>query len=55
MPHRLTVTVGLLLCRAIAGAAQDVRVVDLPAATAKSAEAFGAIINVRELPQGKCS
>lgn len=43
-----------LLCGGAGSArAQNVPVVDLPAASAKSAETFGAIINVRELPQGK--
>ena len=44
----------VLLCGgAVSVHAQSVPVVDLPAASAKSAETFGAIINVRELPQGK--
>jgi hypothetical protein len=33
--------------------AQSIPVIDLPPASAKSAETFGAIINIRELPQGR--
>jgi hypothetical protein len=43
----------IAVCHAAFARAQSIPVVDLPSATAKSAETFGAIINVRELPQGK--
>lgn len=38
---------------ALSLSAQNIPVVDLPAASVKSAESFGAIVNVRELPSGK--
>lgn len=53
MAHTFAAVVGLLICGTVSVAAQDVRVVDLPPANARSAESFGAIINVRELPRGK--